>query len=67
MIGHNTLTDLRMPAPFDRYHHSEDFAEDRQALRGWCSRIGSKVTARRATDGPSLGRRPSTGPPSRIS
>ena len=28
------LIDLRMPAPFDRYHYSEDFAEDRRALRG---------------------------------
>ena len=36
------LIDLRMPAPFDRYHYSEDFAEDRRALRGWCSRIGSR-------------------------
>ncbi len=33
------LADLRMPAPFDRYHYTEDFAEDRQALRDWCDQI----------------------------
>ena len=33
------LIDLRMPAPFDRYHYSEDFAEDREALRDWCEQV----------------------------
>ena len=36
------LIDLRMPAPFDRYHYAEDFAEDRQALRDWCEQIRSR-------------------------
>ena len=33
------LIDLRMPATFDRYHYSEHFAEDRQALRDRCEQI----------------------------
>ncbi len=36
------LIDLQMPAPFDRYHYSEDFAEDRRALREWCDELGSR-------------------------
>ena len=36
------LADLMMPAPFDRYHYTEDFAEDRRALRDWCDQIGSR-------------------------
>lgn len=36
------LADLQMPAPFDEYHSTENFAEDRQAVRDWCDAIRSR-------------------------
>ena len=36
------LADLAMPAPFDKYHSTDTFAEDRQAVRDWCDTIRSR-------------------------